>query len=64
MVLFLVQFGYIKEDILAVCNDICIHFHFSISNSCLAVIENKETTVYEGKLGFYVKKLAKKLIVP
>ncbi len=31
-----------------------------VSKSCLAVTENNEMTVYEGKLGFYVKKPAKK----
>ncbi len=28
------------------------------------MIEDKEKTVYEGQLGFYVKKLTKKLFVP
>ena len=32
-----------------------------VSKSCLAVTENNEMTVYQGKLGFYVKKPAKKL---
>ncbi len=41
-----------------------IYFSFTLPNSFLAVIETKETMVYEGKLGFYVKKLAKKLFVP
>ncbi len=42
----------------------CIYTCFAISNSCLAVIENKETAECEGKLlSFYVEKLAKELFV-
>ena len=35
-----------------------------ILTSLYPVIENKETTVYEGKSGFYVMEFAKKLFAP
>ena len=54
---------YIWWDTLEASNVICIYFSFTLPNSFLAVLETKETMVYEVKSGFYVKKLAKKLFV-